>query len=330
MFNNNDLLRLKKTFSAFSLDRMCRTTNTDLPALYHYLEYFGFLYTLKGLPVEYYCGYRKPEGKLARWGRIATHYWRLNEAKGTVFVVHGLFDHVGLFQAAVRYLLDQGFSVVALDLPGHGLSDGEPTVVDSFNSYADIVDECVAYFESRMQGPAYGLGQSTGSAVVLNQCFRAKLRGKPAPYKAIILLAPLVRPARWFWVNMAYRLLGPILRSISRNFVTNSHDETFNHFLATGDILQSRYLSTRWVKAMRQWVLNFERQPDLDMPSLIVQGTADKVVDWRFNLPAIQGKLKQCQLCEIDGAMHHLVNESADYRRPLVRAVGAFLEQQAG
>ncbi|HEY7771831.1 MAG TPA: alpha/beta hydrolase [Marinagarivorans sp.] len=326
MFDNHDLLRLQKTFSDFSLDRMCRTTNTDLPALYHYLEFYGFLYTLKGLSVEYYCGYRKPEGKRAgRWGRIATHYWRLNEARGTVFVVHGLFDHVGLYQPAVRYLLDQGYSVVAIDLPGHGLSDGEATVIDSFDNYADVLAECVNYFASRIQGPAYALGQSTGGAVVLNHCFRAAKRGKPCPYKGIILLAPLVRSARWRWVNMAFRVFSPIIRSVTRNFVTNSHNESFNHFLANSDILQSRRLSVRWIAAMRKWALNFERHPELDVPTLLVQGTGDRVVDWRYNVKAICAKLKNVERTDIEGAMHHLVNESPEYRRPLVRAVGTFL-----
>ncbi len=330
MFNNNDLLRLKKTFSPFSLDRMCRTTNTDLPALYHYLEYFGFLYTLKGLPVEYYCGYRHLLGKCSTWGRIATHYWRLSEAKGTVFVVHGLFDHVGLYQPAIRHLLDQGFSVVALDLPGHGLSDGAPTAIDSFDSYADVLDECLAFFASKIQGPAYGFGQSTGGAVVLNQCFRAADKNQPMPYKGIILLAPLVRPHRWFWVHLAYRLFGKVLSRVHRNFNVNSHDESFNHFLAAGDILQSRYLSVRWVGAMQQWIAHFKEQPTLSIPALYLQGTEDKVVDWRFNVPAITQKLQNVRVVEIKEAMHHLVNESQIYRRPLNVAISEFLLTQAG
>lgn len=324
MFDENNLARLRKTFSAFSLDRMCRTTNTDLPSLYSYLEYYGFLYTLKGLAVEYYCGYRIPEGNAAKFGRIATHYWRLNEAKGTVFVVHGLFDHVGLYQPAVRFLLDQGYSVVAIDLPGHGLSDGEPTVIESFDAYAAVVAECVRYFKPRMQGQAFGFGQSTGCAILLNHCFLAAARGGK-PYEGLMLLAPLVRAARWPLVNLAYRMFSPFMRSVSRSFVANSHDETFNHFLATGDILQAKSLSVKWVAAMRQWAQRFEQQKTLDVPTLIVQGTGDSVVDWRYNVPAIKAKVNSVEHIEIKRAKHHLVNESPKLRRPLVAAVQAFL-----
>jgi alpha-beta hydrolase superfamily lysophospholipase len=329
MFEHHDLLRLKKSFSDFTLDSMCRTTNSDLPALYEYLEYYGFLYTLKGLSVEYYCGYRRPMGAAGQWGRVVTHYWRLSEARGTVFVVHGLFDHVGLYQPAIRYLLDQGYSVVAFDLPGHGLSDGEPTVIDSFNRYVDVLDDCVDYFSSRIQGPAYALGQSTGSAIVLKHCFRYAEQGKPSPYQAIILLAPLIRSARWRWVNLSYRLFSPIIRSVTRTFSSNSHDETFNNFLATSDILQSRRLSVRWVGAMREWAKEFEQQPKLDVPAILVQGTGDTVVDWRFNIDAIESKIENLQVIKIKGARHHLVNESPAFRHALVKAVGEFLNRQA-
>lgn len=325
MFSEHDWLRLKKTFSDFSLDAICRTTHTDLPALYRYLEYYGFLYTLKGLGVEYYCGYRRPSGRAGRRGRVATYYWRLNEAKGTVFLVHGLFDHTGLYQPAVRYFLEQGFSVVSIDLPGHGLSDGEPTVISSFDNYGDVLADTFAYFRSRMQGAAYAVGQSTGGAVILNHCFRAKAAGKSSPYTAIILLAPLLRPSRWHLINITYTLFAPIMRNIRRTFVDNSHDESFNHFLLQGDVMQSHHLSVRWIGAMRQWVSSFPNRPELNIPACIIQGTNDRVVDWRYNLPKMKAKLPNAQLCMVDEAMHHLVNESAEYRRTMVKSIGTFL-----
>ncbi len=325
MFSEYDLLRLQKTFSDFSLDDICRTTHTDLPALYKYLEYYGFLYTLKGLGVEYYCGYRKPKGRAGRWGRIATFYWRLSEAKGTIFLIHGLFDHVGLYQPAVRYFLERGFSVVAIDLPGHGLSDGEPTVINSFDSYGDVLANTLAYFRSRMQGPAYAVGQSTGAAVILNHCFRAKKAKRVPPYAGIILLAPLVRPARWRSIQIVLTLFGRMLRSIRRTFSSNSHDEGFSSFLSQGDILQSRRLSVRWIRAMREWVLTFEERPSLDVPACIAQGSKDSVVDWRYNLPKLEEKLKNVSVCMVEDGMHHLVNESPEYRRPVIKGIDHFL-----
>jgi alpha-beta hydrolase superfamily lysophospholipase len=327
MFDSHALAKLKKTFSPFTLERVCRTTNSDLPALYSYLEYYGFLYTLKGLGVEYFSGYRIGEGRVKHYGRIATHYWRLNEAKGTVFIVHGLFDHVGLYQPAVRFLLEQGFSVVALDLPGHGLSDGEPTHIRSFNDYADVVMDCLKYFQAKMQGPAFALGQSTGAAVILNVCFRAAAKGRQ-PFKGIVLLGPLLRCRRWQMVVALHRLVGWALSRVSRQFHPNSHDETFNRFLESGDILQSRFLTTDWVGAMRQWESHFTQLQPINLPCFIVQGSADKVVDWQHNLPLLVQKLPKAEVQMIEKAFHHLVNEAPEFRRPLAQGVKEFLARQ--
>lgn len=80
---------------------------------------------------------------------------------------------------------------------------------------------------------------------------------------------------------------------------------------------------------MREWAFNFDQQPQLDVPALLVQGTGDRVVDWRFNVPEFCAKLPNIEQLQIDKAMHHLVNESPEYRRPLVKAVGVFLASQA-
>ena len=43
-------------------------------------------------------------------------------ARGTVFMVHGYTDHLGLYGDLIRHLLALGYSVAGFDLPGHGLS----------------------------------------------------------------------------------------------------------------------------------------------------------------------------------------------------------------
>ena len=56
---------------------------------------------------------------------IVTHVFQQRHAKGTVFVFHGLYDHVGIFDKPIAYFIEHGYSVVAYDLPGHGVSSGQ-------------------------------------------------------------------------------------------------------------------------------------------------------------------------------------------------------------
>ena len=57
----------------------------------------------------------------------------------TMFLFHGFYDHMGLYRNAVDWALDQGFVVIACDLPGHGLSSGERASIDDFAVYQDVV-----------------------------------------------------------------------------------------------------------------------------------------------------------------------------------------------
>ena len=59
-------------------------------------------------------------GNFRLWAQV----WSPAEPKGTAFVVHGYFDHLGLYRHLLSLLLNRGWRVVMWDLPGHGLSSG--------------------------------------------------------------------------------------------------------------------------------------------------------------------------------------------------------------
>ncbi len=58
---------------------------------------------------------------------------------GTVFLLHGYLEHSGIYQPIIREILDQGFSVLTYDLPGHGLSDGSPASIQNFDHYQHVL-----------------------------------------------------------------------------------------------------------------------------------------------------------------------------------------------
>ncbi|MED5413144.1 MAG: alpha/beta fold hydrolase, partial [Pseudomonadota bacterium] len=63
----------------------------------------------------------------------------LDKQKGTVFIIHGYFDHTGLYGHLIKHCLQKGLTVISFDLPGHGLSSGDPASIDSFNQYSDAL-----------------------------------------------------------------------------------------------------------------------------------------------------------------------------------------------
>ncbi|WP_111641414.1 alpha/beta hydrolase [Marinimicrobium alkaliphilum] len=261
-------------------------------------------------------------GKLPLGGfDIACHYWLPARAKATLVVVHGYFDHIGYYNHLIDFALAQGYGVLAFDLPGHGLSSGEPAAIDRFERYAEVLDALLDAAEPHLPGPLHAVGQSTGGTTLLIHQWLHRPR-----FDRVALLAPLLLPKGWALSRITLCLLGRWMTHVPRVFVPSSHDDDFNHFQAQEDPLQSRQVSVAWVKAMKAWDARFRDLPDRDKPLLVVQGTGDTVVDWRYNLNQISGKLPNAEIRMIDDARHHLVKELPIYRDAVFAHLARWLE----
>lgn len=270
---------------------------------------------------EDYPDVRERMGTVALAGfDIAVHYWCPPEPRGTLIIVHGYFDHSGLYGPVVRFGLDHGLAVLAYDQPGHGLSSGRRLAIESFDCYADVLDALLRNAEPLLPGPRYTLGQSMGGAVLLNHLWRygGERTGRTA------LCTPLVLPRGWGLSKWLHTLLKAWVQRVPRVFTDSSHDPVFNEFLAKRDGLQTPYISVQWVGAMRAWEKRFRALRSRDDAILVVQGTSDGTVDWRYNLKQIRRKLPRAKVEIIEGARHQLVNESEPYRARVFAAIEQF------
>lgn len=329
MFDYEQAKTLRRQLPNFNLARPVNTASLENAEMHNYLEFYGFFETLKAHNVDYFWGMNS-----CRCGvdhvRVATHFWRLPDSRGTVFMVHGLFDHVGIFQKLTAYLIAQKYSVIAIDLPGHGLSEGGATAIQSFTDYGDVVSQVLSHLADQTQGkPIYGVGQSTGAAVLMTLCFDRTDQSAPQLFERLIFLGPLVRPRKWLIGRWAFRLLGRFIKYVHRDLsIANSHDVEFHNFLRYHDQLQPRKLCISWIGALHQWVETFPSRPVVSIPTLIIQGTADGVVDWQYNIPGIKQHFPNHQVNFVKGAMHHLANEADPWRQAIYNGMGQFLRQR--
>ncbi len=240
--------------------------------------------------------------------RIMLHRWLQPAARGNLLLVHGYFDHSGLYGKLIAYGLARGYNVLIFDLPGHGLSSGEPAVIDDFRAYAHALQDVLAAAALPSQLPLYTIGQSTGCAA-LTECARQGFW----PFSGAAFLAPLLHPARWGLVQLGYRLLGAFRGSVPRTFNRNTADTDFLDFVRR-DPLQAQRVPLRWIGALRRW-LDSLPQGALDAgPVLLVQGREDGTVDWRYNIPAYLRLFPGSETFYLPTAGHQLANESADQR----------------
>ena len=60
---------------------------------------------------------------------------------------------------------------------------------------------------------------------------------------------------------------------------------------------------------------------------MILQGTNDSVVDWRYNVAALQKVFTTAHLMWVEGGRHQLFNEIAPIRTEVLNAVVTYLLQ---
>ena len=70
--------------------------------------------------------------------QLAVHSLATSAARGNLLLLHGYFDHSGLYGKMIEYGLSRGCNVLIFDLPGHGLSTGEAAVIDDFAAYGRL------------------------------------------------------------------------------------------------------------------------------------------------------------------------------------------------
>jgi alpha-beta hydrolase superfamily lysophospholipase len=184
--------------------------------------------------------------------------------------------------------------------------------IGTFDEYADVLAGVLEYVKPHLPMPLYALGQSTGAATLLNYLWRYPEQA--AQFHRVALCAPLLLPRGWKLGRIVYGLVRFFCRRVKRSVSKSSHDPEFIHFLDHLDPLQEKSLSVPWVGAKKAWNRQFRGLTPKDTPLLIVQGTGDLTVAWRYNLPIFQQKLPNAQIEFVPDAGHQLVNESDPYR----------------
>lgn len=237
-------------------------------------------------------------------------------------LVTGYLDHVGLFSDFIRLLLSMGYRVTTFDLPGQGLSSGPRAEVKSFTEYFQALDRVNATLPDDGL-PRLALGQSTGGSAWLDWI----RRHGDQHFDRFMLLNPLVRPRRWRYLGVLHWFLKNVLRTVSRGRGEGTHNARFNEFLQAGDSLQSPVIPVAWLSAMVEFKNSIERMPAVSGEKLwVFQGTEEKTVDAPWNIARIAEKFPGVRMVRIEGARHHLANETPKYRQRVDQALADFIK----
>lgn len=286
-----------------------------------YLTYYRIDFVKKGIAQT------QSLGRLSLGGYdIFTHQLNALNPKGSIILIHGYFDHSANLRPLVEYFLKKSLNVIVFDLPGHGLSSGDRSVIHSFKSYQAILADLMALLKERLDFPLTLIGgHSTGGAVamqyVLSQDF--------PEVEKLLLIAPLVEPIGWPWIKWQRRLAHPFIKTIPRKYKKNTSNQEFWHFIRHKDPLQTQVISVDWLKALEDWLTNdFAHAALKKLPVLMLQGKNDSTVNGKRNALLLKEKFPNMECIFIDHAGHQLINESYQIKKSNFFFIDNFLSDR--
>lgn len=99
--------------------------------------------------------------------KLFARSWRpLKTPRGVVVINHGFKSHSGLYAWVADKLVDRNLAVYALDMRGHGKSEGERYYVDKFSDYVADLGRFISIVKQREPGlPVFLVGHSAGGVV---------------------------------------------------------------------------------------------------------------------------------------------------------------------
>ena len=255
--------------------------------------------------------------------RLFARLWNSDQLtpRGVVFCVHGLGEHGGRYAPVAERLTQAGWTVLAVDLPGHGHSPGRRGHITSYDGLLREFAHIRQQLDQRLPTlPQFMLGHSMGGNLVVNyairrQRFESQLNDSCSPLRGIVLSGPMFLPHRppprpqilaaWLtghiipWLTVRAPVDFKKLSRAPENAVMIERDP-----LMHGRI--SVYLATQLLSQGRFALDHADR---IDLPTLLMHGQSDPITDCRASEAfAIRGG-EQVRFVAFPEMLHEIFHE---------------------
>ncbi len=255
------------------------------------------------------------EGFFHTSDRVALYYqqWTSSANRWPVVLVHGAGEHSGRYAQTAARLNQDGFSVYAFDLPGHGQSPGT-------RGHIARLEDCLTAIRMFLQQVSQDcpetrpilLGHSFGG--LLSPLYAARF---PETLSGLVLSSPLwgVAVAIPIWKRALAHLLNPVwpsltMRRPSTIEQTLSHDPHVAAQYARDPLTHTRASVHFYVELHRALSQLPSALPQLQLPVLVLQAGDDRIASAEATtrlFPGIGSPRKK--LIVYEGYYHEVLNE---------------------
>lgn len=245
---------------------------------------------------------------------LSTWHYPSPTPKARVVLVHGYAEHVGRYPHVIEALNGAGFDCHALDLRGHGQSEGVRGHVLRFQDYLDDLDLFVAELPRDplpRQLPRILVGHSLGGLLSLRYVLQ-----RPDAFAALAVSSPYLHLAtdvhflKEAMATAASRLAPTLLTKSPIEARALSHDPAVvEAYIA--DPLVFKTFNAHWffqVREAQEEVL--KRAGEIRLPVLMLIGSADPIAQPKRGRQVFERLGSPDKTLKVyDGFFHEVLNE---------------------
>jgi alpha-beta hydrolase superfamily lysophospholipase len=225
--------------------------------------------------------------------------------------VHGFKDHSSRFSTWATQLTREGYGVMAVDLRGHGRSDGRRGYAENFTCYLDDVRAMVQ--QSRRMYPAVPhilYGHSLGGNIVTNYLI-----------SQVELPAAAVITSPWFALafkpSIFQRVMAGMLRYLLPGVTVKSnldaaglsHDPEVIADYISDPLVHNSILPKLFFQIEHAGIKAARSIYKINIPMLVMHGSADTITSVRQTRSFVQHASPKTTYREWPGCFHELHND---------------------
>ena len=234
------------------------------------------------------------------------------EPEAVLCLIHGLGEHAGRYKDLTCQLCAEGIAVLAMDLRGHGTSDGKRGHVAPRERVLEDMDDLIRKARNAWPGrPVFLMGHSLGGNLVLHHRLNGaeKVSGtvatspalqlrnpKPPAVLAVLKLLSRIAPSMTIRNN-----LDPAGLSRNRHIAVEYRNDPLVHPLVSLQAGIDLVTSGRMI---------LERASEQKGPILLMHGSADPICDVEGSRQFAKAAGSQCVYQEWEGMYHELHHEN--------------------
>lgn len=243
--------------------------------------------------------------------RIYYKHWDCENAVKICCIVHGHGEHSSRYAHIAKALNDAGITVFAMDLRGHGISQGKKGHAKSYELVMSDIEELLKTARAEYTDlPMYLMGHSLGGNLVANYAIRMNTN----ELSGYILSSPWFQlafePPAWkLQLGKWFSKLWPSLTQpsgLNVNHISRDQQEVDKY---VSDPLIHDQLSAGFFEAIRS-AGNYalDRASQIKLSGLIYHGTGDRIIDWKAT-ELFASKTQASDFHKLEGTYHEPHND---------------------